>query len=250
MIHDEGAPCCHVGDVPWVCVGMAGLTCANWFLNTQPVCCPTQPQSPISLTLGQVWMLKPAIIHTHSTACKDKSMSHLVVTGCPSFDLHDYIVVCCILRHTAHPFRGCGKLWIPTGQVGSCMHVLFSASESWRIITHLHTHTHTQPLSLWFRSHAVRVQFQACYEMDNMSLSPRLIHRVHFGNQPLRWGKQLRWAEYANRQLLMAEYGLFSITSIAATNPYSCLLSAKIKRRHFSLYEHITLSTQMCGADK
>ena len=143
MIHDEGAPCCHVGDVPWVCVGMAGLTCANWFLNTQPVCCPTQPQSPISLTLGQVWMLKPAIIHTHSAACKGKSMSHLVVTGCPSFDLHDYIVVCCILRHTAHPFRGCGKLWIPTGQVGSCMHVLFSASESWCIITHLHTHTHT-----------------------------------------------------------------------------------------------------------
>ena len=54
MMHDlAGAPCRHAGDLS-ACAVMAGLTCAQWGLNTE------------SNQSGQVRLLKPTIIHAHS----------------------------------------------------------------------------------------------------------------------------------------------------------------------------------------
>jgi hypothetical protein len=74
-------PCCHAE----VCVEMAGLTCAHWWLHVQQVC--SLAQSPSEST--RCWLIKPANTHTHPhLERKDTATSSI---------LHPIVLQCIVL---------------------------------------------------------------------------------------------------------------------------------------------------------
>jgi hypothetical protein len=67
---------------PWVCVLMAGLTCARWLLNVQQVCSLSQPQSSFSPTQARWGCLnQPSASHSQNAICvyEHKTLNHFKI---------------------------------------------------------------------------------------------------------------------------------------------------------------------------